>query len=174
MNKKAIILTTSFVTITGFLILAQPTQAFWPFSSGSKNAQEEQKTPGSFPNIIQKLIDRFNLNPDEVSQVLQETREEQHQQAQANFENNLNEAVQSGKITEDQKNLILTKHEQMRTAKENWENLSPEERKEQGIDMKEDLKTWAEENGIDMKDLFLGYNKGHRGGFKTGYGLKNK
>ncbi len=82
--------------------------------------------------------------------------------------------MQNGKITEDQKNLILAKHEEMKNSKENWENLSPEERKEQGIAMKEDLKTWAEENGIDMKDLFLGYNKGHRGGFKAGYGLKNK
>jgi len=170
MNKKTIILTTSFLTIAAFLILAQPTQAFWPFGSGNKTEQ----SANGFPNIIQKLIDKFNLNPEEVSQVLEETREEQHQQAQANFEEKLNEAVENGRITEDQKSIILAKHEEMKNSKENWKDLSPEERMEKGKTMKEELKTWAEQNGIDLKDLFLGYNKGSRGGFKTGFGLKHK
>lgn len=170
MNKKAIILTTSFLTIAAFLILVQPTQAFWPFNSWNKTEQ----SANGFPNIIQKLIDKFNLNPQEVTQVLEEAREEHQQQAQADFEENLNKAVENGKITEDQKNLILAKHQQMKNSKENWENLSPEERREKGKAIKEDLKTWAEQNNINLKDLFLGYKKGHIGGFKAGFGYKHK
>lgn len=170
MNKKAIILTTSLLTIAAFFMLAQPAQAFWPFGSGNKTEQ----SANGFPSIIQKLIDKFNLNPEEVTQVLDETRKEHQQQAQADFEEKLNEAVGNSRITEDQKNKILAKHEEMKNSKENWENLSPEERKEKAKTQQEELKAWAEQNGIDLKDFFLGQNKGARGGFKSDFGLRNK
>ena len=170
MNKKAIILTTSLLTIAAFFMLAQPAQAFWPFGSGNKTEQ----SANGFPGIIQKLIDKFNLNPEEVTEVLDETRQEHQQQAQTNFEEKLNEAVANGKITEDQKNIILAKHEEMKQNKENWENLSPEERKEKAKTHQEELKVWAEQNGIDLKEFFLGRNKGPKEGFKPGFGLRNK
>ena len=170
MNKKAIILTTSLLTIAAFFMLAQPAQAFWPFGSGNKTEQ----SANGFPSIIQKLIDKFNLNPEEVTQVLDETRKEHQQQAQADFEEKLNEAVENGRITDDQKSIILAKHEEMKNSKENWKDLSPEERMEKGKTMKEELEAWAEQNGLDLKDLSLGYNKGQRGGFKTGFGFKHK
>ena len=170
MNKKAIILTTSLLTVAAFFMLAQPTQAFWPFGSGNKTKQ----SANGFPSIIQKLIDKFNLNPEEVTQVLDETRQEHQQQAQANFEEKLNEAVGNGKITEDQKNIILAKHEELKNGRDSLEDLSPEERRQKAQTQQEELKAWAEQNGIDLKDFFLGQNKGARREFKTGFGLRNK
>lgn len=62
----------------------------------------------------------------------------------------------------------------MTPPQKNWENLSPEERKEKAKTQQEELKAWVEQNGIDLKDFFLGYNKDSRGGFKTGFGLRHK
>lgn len=170
MNKKTIIAATSALTIIAFFVLVQPTQAFWPFSSANKIEQPAN----SFPSIIQKLIDKFNLNPEEVSQVLDETREEHHQQAQADFEERLSKAVEDGKITKDQKNKILAKHEEMKNNRENWENLSPEERRQKAKIQHEELKTWAEQNEIDLKDFFFGHPKAFKNGFKTGFWLGHK
>ena len=78
------------------------------------------------------------------------------------------------KITEEQKQLILQKREEMHDAREakreSNASLTPEERKSQMEAKKTELEKWAKENGIDMQYLMLG-GRGH-GGFK-GMGNQN-
>jgi len=100
-----------------------------------------------YPPIIQKLVERFNLNTEEVQQVFDEVREERQEQGRARFEERLNQAVSDGRITEAQKEAILAKHAEMQANQANH---------------RQEMQAWAEENGIDWP-LFLG--GGHRGGF---------
>ena len=103
----------------------------------------------SFPPIIQKLAERFNLNTDEVQQFFQENREEKHQEMQTRFEERLNQAVQDGQITEEQKQAILDKKAQMQAQRETH---------------RKEMKLWAEEQGIDFSGLFdFGCRLGGRG-----------
>lgn len=121
--------------------------------------------------LIQRITEKFNLNQGEVEEVFNQHREERHQQRQMEIEERLNKAVSDGKITEEQKNLILKKKEEMQGQRESFRNLSDEERKEQMRNHREEMNKWAEENDIDMKEFmgggkgFGGEGRGHKGGF---------
>ncbi len=123
-------------------------------------AQDEQ--PDS---LIQKLVEKFNLNKDEVQAVFDEERSERQAENQARFEERLSQAVSEGKITEDQKNLILEKHKELQEERANeieeWKDLSQEERKEKMEQRREEMKSWMEENGIDLDLMMILGGPGH-------------
>ena len=118
MNKKLLIIALALVVLAGV-----------GFATVKAYADDSQ---GPRSTIIEKLVERFGLNQDEVEQVFNEVREERQAQRQARWEERLNALVQEGKITEDQKAAIIAKHEEMRAEKEAnmdaWKDLSPEER----------------------------------------------
>lgn len=128
------------------------------------NASANEET--QYPPIVQKIAERFNLNQDEVKQFFDENREEQQEERQlerkTKAEERLVNLVEEGIITEEQKQLLIAKHEEMRleseSHREELENLSQEERrekiKEHSEANREEMKQWAEENGIDLKELF--------------------
>ena len=111
---------------------------------GLKTARADEAS--QYPPVMQKLVERFNLNEDEVKAVFDDFRVERQAEMKARFEERLNQAVSDGQISEEQKQLIIAKHEELRAER----NAKRDE-----------LKTWAEENGIDLQ-LFFG-PKGGRG-----------
>ncbi len=165
--KKKIFLGASSLALAGLLFTASPSEAFWPFDGLMKsNNGQAQTTQSGFPPLIQKIIEKFNLNKDEVKKVMEETRQENQNQRQAQFEEKLGQAVAQGKITEEQKNLILAKHQEMRKNMEEWQKLSPEERRNKSREQYEEMKKWAEENNIDL-DWMMGWGRGFKQGFKA-------
>lgn len=125
----------------------------------------------NYPPIISKLVERFGLNEDEVKSVFDEARQEHQAQMQVKFEEKLNQAVNDGKISQEQKNKILAKHEEMCQNKENWQSLSKEEKREKARELKEEIKNWAEAEGINLKDVLgFGIRFGRRH-FGRGFGL---
>ncbi len=107
-----------------------------------RNVYAEETT--NFPPLIQRIVEKFGLNADEVKQVMDEERQQRQQQLKTMMEERLNTAVAEGKLTEDQKNALL-------------EKLSEQQKN------RDTLRTWAEENGIDLAELKLGF---------PGHGLK--
>lgn len=148
------LIAVGFISI--FIFNPKPAQAFWPFGAFKKYNSTQEQSGNRFPFIIQKLIDRFNLNTDEVTEVLEEAKEEKHEQMKANFEEKLNQAVADAKITEEQKQLIINKHEEEQGWHEELKDLEPEERWQAKKKHQEEMKNWAEENGIDLKGI-LGF-----------------
>ncbi len=164
MKSKKILL---LVTAIGLLALVGIGTA------GAISAEESN----SYPSIVQKLVERFNLNAGEVEEVFDEFRGERHQEMQARFENRLNEAVNDGDFTEEQKQAILAKHQELQqereTNREASQNMTREEHQEAMETERAELEAWAEKNGIEVEDFFLGPmgpKGGHQGlgGFKFG------
>lgn len=112
---------------------------------------------GTFPSIVQRLVERFNLNEGEVQAVVDEFREEKHAEMQAKLVEKLDAAVADGKLTETQKDAILAKEEEMRAKHEELRDLEPEERREAMRELREEMRAWAEENGLKRPGF------GHRG-----------
>lgn len=139
-NKKAIIPTMLMlgIIVTGLL------------SVSYASAHES----GEYPTIVKKLADKFNLNEDEVKAVFDEDRQEHFADMQANWAERLDDLVSEGKITNSQKDAIIKKHEEMHNKMVELKDLSPEERKVKMTEIREELKTWAESEGIDMS--FIG------------------
>ncbi len=122
--------------------------------------------------IVQKLIEKFNLNTSEVDKVIETERSERQADRQKNLEERLNQAVTNKEITEEQKAKILAKHEELKNSKENWENLTREERQAKMQEHRTNLEQWAKDNGIDIKYLMgMGEcGKGMKGGEGRGFG----
>ena len=148
--KKTLIITVLTLALIGATVMGTTTVS-------------AQSKEGLHDYIVQKLVERFGLNESEVQSVFDQVRDEHHAQMQTQLEERLQEAVDGGKITTEQKQLILDKHAQMQTTMESFKDMTPEERHE-AMQMKHDeLEQWAEENGIDLEDLMLGFGHGHRG-----------
>lgn len=123
-----------------------------------------------YSSIVEKLVQKFGLNQTEVEAVFDEARKEHQDQMKANFEQRLSQAVNNGEISEAQKQAILEKHEELiKKHEENWQNkqnLTKEQMMELKSKEREELKSWVEQNGIDLK-YFWGFGKmGLRGWHK--------
>jgi hypothetical protein len=159
--RKETIVTLAIVGATTFLLVfSNSASAFWPFDS-----KDESGTETTFSPLIQRLVEKFNLNQDEVKVVMDEAREEHHSQMEENFENNLNMAVENGTLTQEQKQLIEAKHDEMEAKHEELRGVRGPEKREQMQATHEEMQTWAEENGIDLSELMP------MGAFGSGKGM---
>jgi len=135
-------------------------------------ADDEQKN-----SLIEKLVEKFNLNKEEVEAVFKADQEDRKNEMEEKYIAMLDEAVSNGEITSDQKTLILEKREELNKERETKreemkEGEKPEKPSEEEMAaMKEKmeaerdaLKQWAEEKGIDMKYLMGMNGRGGHGG----------
>ncbi len=111
-----------------------------------------------YPPIIEKLAERFNLNVDEVKGFFDENRGERMQ-----------ERLAEAGLTEDQIEALQAKKEELREEHGSLQDLSPEERRVKMQEMREEMKAWAEENGIDLSVLG-GFGGKFGKGFGRGFG----
>lgn len=92
--------------------------------------------------VVDKLVERFDLNADEVAGVFDEARQERQQQMQEQWrtqmEERLNEAVEDGVITAEQKQALLDKQAEMR---------------EKHQQLWEEMRAWMEDSGIDFEAM---------------------
>lgn len=123
--------------------------------------------------LIQKLAEAFGKSETEVEAVFEDLRLERQQQLQAQYQERLDQAVENGELTEEEKQLILNKHAELRLMhEEDWanrENMTPEEWRAQREAERDELESWAEEHNIDLKYFHLGLGRGM--GMGKGHGL---
>lgn len=126
------------------------------------------KAEGDYPSIVKKIAEKFNLNEKDVQAVFDEDRQSHFADMQARWSEKLDDLVNEGKITKEQKDAIVKKHEEMHNKMLELKDLSPEERKTKMQEIHEDLKAWADENGIDL--AFVGPMKFKFHGLERGAG----
>lgn len=98
--------------------------------------------------LIDKLVAKFNLNKDDVQAVFDEEKTERQAERKAEISDRLQDAVDDGDITSDQKTLIENKISELQTTRDAERDA---------------LDAWAEQNGIDAKYV-MGGGRGMRGG----------
>jgi len=94
------------------------------------------------PPGIQAVIEKFNLNKDEVVKVLEEDRASRQEEMKAKFEEKLTTLVTEGKITQTQKDAIITKHNELQSKRD---SSNREEMRTQH----DEFRNWLTEQGID-------------------------
>jgi len=112
--------------------------------------------------LAQKIADKFNLNKDEVKNVISDYRTEQRTE---HINDKLSQAVDDGKISEDQKSKILAYLDENKPDLKDQEGITHEQRHETMKTFQEDFKKWAEDNGIDPEALDFGPPHGRNHGF---------
>lgn len=149
--KKAIVLPAlAALVITGTALVG----------TNSVSAQSGSDT------LVEKIAGKFNLDKSEVQSVFDEAKEERRAEQQTKLSENLQEKVDDGTITLEQKALLENKlnemHEQRKDSKN--QDLSKEERRQQRKQHRDEFKKWAEENNIPIEVLGnLGVGPGHGG-----------
>lgn len=122
--------------------------------------------------IVEKIATKFNLNKDEVQKVFDEERKELHIKMQEKNALRLEALVKEGKITQAQKTLILNKQKEMQKQRENhkeeFKDMTPEERKLKMEARRTNIENWAKENGIDPTYLFPSKGMMSKHGIKMG------
>ncbi|MFC1790252.1 hypothetical protein ACFLZP_02070 [Patescibacteria group bacterium] len=103
--------------------------------------------------MIRRLTERFNLNQNEVEEVFTQAREEHRAQRQNMAEDRLDQAVEDGVLSEEQKQALIAKREEMRSQREQH---------------REEMRQWFADQGIDHDELMakggcLGGGSGRRG-----------
>jgi hypothetical protein len=121
---------------------------------GTLNADPLGNSENGNPVFLERLAERFDLDIDEIKDFVEELREEKKIEMEAKFEEKLDELVEDGDITIAQKEAILEKKEEMEGFKEGLEDMTVSEAREALKEMKLELKSWAEDNDIELKYLF--------------------
>ncbi len=168
MNKKLLIIPAlTLATVVGAVSV--------------RSVSAESTTHFGPDSLIQKLVTKFNLNESEVRSVFETEKTERQTAMEQRFTDMLDTAVKDGKLTEAQKKLILDKRAELKAKREadmstrkDPGSLTDEQRQQHMADHKaemESLKSWADQNGINLKYL-MGHMKGmgHMG--KGFYGPK--
>jgi len=124
---------------------------------GIRSISAEEAT--NYPPIIQNLAEKFNANSEDVKGVFEQTREQQQAEMKQQFEENLDQAVADGKITQEQKETFQAKHSAI------------EKKMEEVRALRQEMRTWAEENDIDFQSLRPAGGKGFLGLGPRGSGM---
>lgn len=118
-------------------------------------------------SLATKIATKFNLNKDEVQTLIDEAHEERHAEhraeMQTRLEQRLTTAVSEGKLTEEQKTKVLEYLKSQESFFESLKDKTKEERKEAMNAHREEVKKWAQDNGIDEQYLLFGGMKGGPG-----------
>jgi len=120
-------------------------------------------------NIVDKIATKFSLNRDEVQSVFDEQHDEKkakHEQRQAT---RLQELVDNGTITANQKTALEAKRTEMESKRDALkdQNLTREEIRTQMESTRIEFEAWAKDQGIDLGAIRpegMGRGGQHRGG----------
>jgi len=129
-------------------------------------------------SLITKIATKFGLKEADVKAVFDEDRTAHEAERQAQVEKELTQLVTDGKITADQKTLILNKAKEVQAAREAnhtaMESKTDAERKAAMDAEKTALEQWAKDNGISTDYLkYVGGFGGHGGHGGFGHGMPN-
>jgi hypothetical protein len=129
-NRKAIIVTSSVVALASLALVS---------------VAAPQARAGNF---LQDLAAKFGIKHEQVQQFRQEHREQNQAEHLQKLTTRLDQAVKDGKLTVEQKNMILAKVAEMQNFHDSLKGKSPQQRREALKQKHEELKKWAEDNHI--------------------------
>lgn len=121
------------------------------------NAFAQTNSQSTVPTLVQEIAQKFNLSQSDVQAIFTQHREEMQNEMKSNYEAYLGNLVKSGKITEEQEQLILNEHKQltsqMQSNFKNFKTMTPAERQAQMQALKQEVQNWAKQNNINTQYL---------------------
>lgn len=141
MKVKKALLVTGASTIVGLA-------SFAGVASAASNSSTDSSSSGGTQSLVDKIATKFNLNKSDVQAVFDEDRSAHEAERQQKLEERLSQAVTDGKITSDQKDQILAKLKDMQTYMDSIKDKSADERRSLMKTKMDELRQWAEDNGL--------------------------
>lgn len=121
----------------------------------------------SSTSIVDKIAAKFNLNKSDVQAVFDQDRSEHEADLQAKLQERLAQAVTNGKLTQDQADHITQAMAEIKSLMNDQRPDQLDQATKDQLKVKMDaLRTWAQENNVDMR--YVGYG-GRMGGYMGGH-----
>ena len=119
-------------------------------------------------SLVAAIAAKFNLNQGDVQAVFDEERNKHHTQMKQQMEQKLTQAVTEGKITETQKQAIITHFTEMKgqkIEKGQFKEMTDDEIKAFKESKKAEMDKWLSDNGLTQEVLneVMGHPKGFGG-----------
>jgi polyhydroxyalkanoate synthesis regulator phasin len=167
MNKQKMLTAISTVIFTGSALLVVP--------------QIYAQTPGGshlnfFQELVQFFSQKFGLDKTQVQSALTDFKNQQKanvtprptlspQQTSDREKSRLDQLITGGKITADQETAILNELATLRTKYNlgSQSGLTPDQRKTQMTNMRSEIVSWAQSQGIDSSYVMGGFGNGGNG-----------
>lgn len=103
--------------------------------------------------LVEKLATKFNVKTEDVQAVFDENRQEHEAERAKKQEEHLTQLVTDGKLTEDQKNALIAKRQEMEAKRDSMrdslKNASKEEHKAAREQHHNEMDQWFQDQGID-------------------------
>jgi len=140
---------------TRYLVLSLLLLGMSVYGAGRVLAEDES----TYPPFVQTIAQKLGVDESQVKGAFDEIRAEHFAEMQETREDRLNEAVADGVITEEQKNALIAK----------WEEMHAEHAAQRQAHQTE-MQQWYEEMGIDHTALheYMAGPWGMRGGMGFG------
>lgn len=122
------------------------------YTADAADAAEAERT-----SLVDKIIAQFNLNKDDVQKIVDEHRAQRQKEHRDRVNTALDDAVAAGKITAEQKQMILVKHDEMQKSRAT--TRTPGDRaanQQQRAQERQEMEQWAKDNGIDAQYVMMG------------------
>jgi len=119
-----------------------------------------------FSGLVQAIAQKFHLDENQVKATVDDYHQQKRKERKENMgkkeEDRLSQLVKDGKITDAQKQAILSKLASLKQKYNpaNMKDKTPEERKKQMQSMKDELTSWAKSQGIDINLIFPKFEMG--------------
>ena len=136
-TKKVLLITTATVFTAGVLGVA----GFVGFNGVKALIAHNNNSP-----LVQNLAKTFNVSTDQVQKVFEDTKDQQ-------FTSRLDALVTAGKITAEQKTMIINKKAEVeaKVTEINNKQMTTTERREAMKALRDEIKAWADTNKIDLQ-----------------------
>jgi hypothetical protein len=122
------------------------------------NASGAKAAEATNSSLIQTIAQKFGLSQDDVQKTVDDYRSSNRADRQANQDAKLDQAVTDGVITDNQKNLIISKRSEIRATEQK---------------NRDEMQKWMSDNGIDHSKLqtYMGNGAGGHSGRGMGRGI---
>lgn len=157
MTKQKIVLTILAASIIGLGIA----------STGAVYAQTPIPTPQNpLSELVEMIAQKFGLDKKQVQTVVTQYKDQKKSEMQKNMQDRenarLDQLIKDGKITTAQKQAIVDKLAALKKKYDpsNLKTMTQDERKKQFQAEQDEIKAWAQSQGIDVSYLRPGFRKG--------------
>lgn len=123
-----------------------------------------ENSQGEVVTLVEAIAERFDVKVADVQAVFDEHRSEMEAKHAEHREEMLNKAVEDGKITQEQADLIVEKRAEMKEFMESLKDKTDADRKSAMKTEMDEVKAWAEENAIPLHFVLPPQPKHHQGG----------
>jgi Spy/CpxP family protein refolding chaperone len=156
--------------ITSIAVLLMVSSVFLAMPQANAQALGDTSQHAHFmQGLIETIAQKFGLDQNKVKAIVNDYQTQQKKRMQKNMEkrqeDKLSQLVRNGKITDAQKQAIIKEMAALKAKynPETMKNLTPEQRKTQRDEMRNEILSWAKANSIDES-----YMMGHtlKGGLR--------